>query len=202
MRKRRVFLLPSPRMTTCGAWSALKRKRRTLWHNAARNAQIARVARACLEEDVKALREMGVPLRKRKDGVWSHHVAVLVENVEHAEELVRWLPGWEMLAAVQEPVDDEEEQGMPLMSDTIITWMHAWRFEISANIVIRATGWRGKLDLGDGNRWGERSKRRQVIIDFEDSWDADAVEDTEHRVQEYEAQNLEVVRSKQKCKAR
>jgi hypothetical protein len=196
MARTRVILLPSPTMTTCRAWSALKRKRRTLWHNAARNALVARVGLACLGQDKKTLKKMGIPCKKRKQGVWTHRVVILVENTEHAGALGALLPGWELRDTVlpQEPVDDDaEEEGMPFHSGCVVTWMHAVRHNIRASYLIRGTGWRGRIELGGEDSWLTPPHSRLIVVDFADEWDVQAHRDTEARVREYQEQGLEVI---------
>src|SRR6516165_6161298 len=101
MGRKCVIFLPAPLMTTCAKWSALKLKRRTLWHHAARNHLIADVAEACLKQERGMLRELGIPCKNRKQGVWTHRVEVLVENTEHAHALSELLPEWEVLDTVE-----------------------------------------------------------------------------------------------------
>jgi hypothetical protein len=194
MPRRRAILLPSPPMTTCASWTATKRKRRTLWQNAARNGLVAKAAAACLKQDRKTLKELGVPARNKKKGMWTHRVVILVENAEHAHALGEMLPEWEVLTTVpaEGPNDEEEQEGMPLTSGHIITWMHAERHVMHADYLVRATGWRGRMRLDRENSWLKRPERRLIVVDFDDNWDLQAGMDTEARVQEYEEQGLEV----------
>jgi hypothetical protein len=202
MGLKRVLFLPSPPMTTCQGWSALKPKRRTLWHHPARNHLVADVAEACLKQEKKKLKELAIPCKNGKQGVWTHRVEVLVENTEHAHALAELLPEWDVLDAVeaQEPADEEEddEEGVPLTSGGIITWMYAARNAIDANYLIRATGWRGKIGLEPRNSWLKTSTRRLTIVDFDDQWDRRASTDTAARVEEYLEQGLEVTWNKEK----
>src|SRR5437588_1056185 len=160
MTRRRVIQLPSPTMTAGASWSALKRKRRTLWHHAARNHVVAGVGMACLEQDRQALREMGIPAGRKK-GVWTHRVVILVENTEHAQTLGAMLPRWEVLDAVPtlEPTEAPEEEGTPLTSGSLVTWMHAVRRDVTVDYLIRATGGRGRMGLDHGNDWLEQPRR-------------------------------------------
>jgi hypothetical protein len=197
----RVIFLPSPHMTTCQAWSALKRKRRTLWHHTARNLLVARVAAACRARDRKVLKEMGVPHTRRKGRAGAARVAVLVESTEHARALGALLPGWEVLDAVptlgaeEEPQDEDGgEEARTASAGRVLTWMRAFRHWIRADVLVRATGWRGRLGLDPWEEW-VRPSGGVLVIDFDDAWDGRAEADTEARVREYEAQGLQVVRS-------
>jgi hypothetical protein len=201
MVRKGVILLPSPDMTTHQGWSAQKRKRRTLWQHAARNQFVSEVAKACLKQEKKKLKELGIPCRNKKKGVWTHRVVILVENTLHAHALGELLPAWEVLDTVpaQEPMDEEgeEKEGIPLTSGSIITWMYALRKGIDADYLIRATGWRGKIDLRGADIRLKHSRRGLILVDFEDSWDLQASMDTEARVQEYKEQGLEVMENKE-----
>jgi hypothetical protein len=87
-----------------GDVTALERKRFAFWNNAARNDFIAAVARGFSEADEQALWACGLLLA---DGgitlTGRPAVTVLVESAEHARELLRRLPGWEVLDAVPKP---------------------------------------------------------------------------------------------------
>jgi hypothetical protein len=152
---------------------------------------------ACLEQDGPVLKEMGVPRKKRKQGVWTHRVAILVENAEHARTLAGLLPGWEVLDTVptRGPVEDEGEvePGVPLTSGSIITWMHALRHDVDADYLVRATGWRGRIGMGGEDNWLKRRRRGVTVVDFDDRWDERAGMDTRARVGEYKEQGLEVI---------
>src|SRR3954465_2544466 len=193
----RVILLPSPPCATSPRWPALRRKRRTLWRNAARNLLVARVAAACLARDRKALKEMGVPCTRKKSHGGAPRVVILVESTEHAQALGALLPGWEVLDAVptldvEEEPEDEEESGRP--PGRVVTWMHATYLGVRADVLVRATGWRGRLGLGPGDRWVE-PYGRLLVVDFDDAWDERAETDTQAPGQGDEAQGLRVIRS-------
>ena len=51
------------------------------------NEIVAGVGMACLTQDKKSLKEMGIPAKNKKRGVWTHRVVILVENTEHAQTL-------------------------------------------------------------------------------------------------------------------
>ena len=76
---------------------ALAVRRRMIWHHPVRNRRIAEIAKALACEDYdkldRILPGLGWAARQRQDGC----IGILVENVEHALELRRHLPGWRML---------------------------------------------------------------------------------------------------------
>jgi hypothetical protein len=200
MARNRVILLPSVKMTTCSSWSMLRRKRRTLWRNTPRNQLIARVGKICLEQDKQALREMGISAKRAKNNVvWTCRIVILVESSEHAYGLQSLLPSWELLDTVPnlEPEDEPEEPGTLITSGCIVTWMHAMRYDLKVDYFIRATGWRGCIDLSGEENWLAPPKRRLTIIDFDDAWDLQANMDTEARIRDYREQYLEVIRTKE-----
>jgi hypothetical protein len=67
----------------------LEVKRQGLWRNHARNRQVARLARKLQGGEWQALGEDFPAVPSKRPGV-----AVLVENVEHAEALASYLRGW------------------------------------------------------------------------------------------------------------
>jgi hypothetical protein len=88
-----------------GGVTALQRKRSAYWHNARRNDFVAAVARAFSECDEKALWGCGLLLADGGGITLTGRPAVtaLAESSEHARELLRRLPGWEVLDAVPTP---------------------------------------------------------------------------------------------------
>src|SRR5438045_3325089 len=112
MVNNRVILMPSPPMMTSASWSALRRKRRTIWHNWMRNRLVARVAKASLAQDKQELRSLGIRWRD-KQGIWTHRVVVLVESTEHAKEMSKLLRDWEVLDTRlgEEPVEEDGDRG-------------------------------------------------------------------------------------------
>jgi hypothetical protein len=96
-------------------------KRNRLWHHPLRNRRIAQLAQALAIEDSRALAEnfpeVAWPGGVRDPG----RVGVLVENVEHALALHRYLPDWPVVAARDAWVGDlpaGQRRALELGSDT------------------------------------------------------------------------------------
>src|SRR3954451_25174959 len=95
-------MLPTPACAVAGAAPALGRKRTLYWHNRVRNEYVAAVAKAVVEGERAALRQVGL---RNRDGrllkdVDRTKIAVLVETPEHARKLIPLLPGWKALDLV------------------------------------------------------------------------------------------------------
>jgi hypothetical protein len=103
------------------AQTDLARKRRHLWKSVNRNEFIVRTALAMT------------------DSTDDSSVAILVESAEHGNELLRSLPGWELLAIRP----DEFTIGRPVCDRTIATISYAAAQGIAVKNLIRADGGAG-----------------------------------------------------------
>ncbi len=75
-----------------------KLKRQLVWRDRLRNGLIAGLAQAIVKDDDKAI---GKKYRSIAHGLYAKlgcRVAILVENVEHAAQLLQRLPGWPIVA--------------------------------------------------------------------------------------------------------
>ena len=84
-----VVLAGVPGPASLGRHCDLHRKR-TLWHHAARNTAITRLAIALAAGERKTVKRLGLPT------VDSPAVSLLVESTEHGKELLKGLPGWRL----------------------------------------------------------------------------------------------------------
>lgn len=73
-------------------------KRRGLWQHPVRNRRMARLAKA-LRDGRPDLGGKDLWLRETLEQVDPSRILVLVENLEHAETLLRYLPGWPLVGA-------------------------------------------------------------------------------------------------------
>lgn len=73
-------------------------KRQHLWNNALRNRWIAGLARAISEDDVQALTTKYPSVAKDLSRRVGQRVGILVENVDHAAQLLNRLTGWTIIA--------------------------------------------------------------------------------------------------------
>jgi hypothetical protein len=198
----RVILLELPPCPVDPKWDALARKRRLWWHHQQRNRIVGKLAVALARGDVKALRASGVRLspEERRGVSKGWRVAVLVESLRHAAVLLELLPGWGLLDAV--PDDCSGEGGKSgrthtttkMPAGTIITLTRAWKDEIDVDVLLRATGGRGRLLLDGSEPQGVEvaATAARLVVDFVDSADAGAARDTACRVQDYRDQDLTV----------
>jgi hypothetical protein len=193
-----VVLLQTPACPVSPHWAGLERKRRVLWHNEPRNRALAAAARAVQEGEVKALRPLGVRLRRADlpRGRVGRQVVVLVESTEHGHALLGLLPGWEMCDAV--PVEcvpgwEPDDHGMdPEPAGRVVTLVFAALHGIEAGVLLRATGGRGKLWLDGFPPEKGVTAGVPLVIDVNDDCDAQARMDTEVRVRDYREQRWAV----------
>lgn len=97
-----VLWLSTPSCPRVGEISPREWKRAAYWKNDRRNEYIAAVASAFASMNTLKLRKYGVSVPFTPviiDKPRKPLVVVLVENVEHGEEIVQRLPGWQLLHA-------------------------------------------------------------------------------------------------------
>jgi hypothetical protein len=175
----------------------LKRKRDGIWDNAGRNKLVVEVADKVARKPRKLLREFGVnPKAVRWAGRVRQRVALLVEGVEHAERLQRLLPNWELRHAIpidHEPNDVEENVDEPTPLGVIATLVSAARYGVRCDILVRATGWTGRLDWNCITGVGGKATKPALLIDVLDRSDDRSRADSEAREQEYRQQGLRIL---------
>jgi hypothetical protein len=171
-----VLLFDVPPIKLRRPTDALDRKRKALWRNRPRNRLIAAIATAFYERAEIAWRWAG----RAPD--W-RTIAVLVESVEHLCELMQLLDGFRPCDLmphdeVYPPNDAVAERETESDDARVVTSVYAHRYGLDADIVIRATGGRGRLP------W----TTARVLVDFHDRVDDQAVADTLKRIEHYEAE--------------
>lgn len=184
----RVLMIQLPPCPVSARWTALKRKRRLLWHNDRRNAPVAAVAKALRGRDKLALAEFGLQLDDLPNGRVGKKIVVLVESTEHGKELLAWLPGWEMLDAIPAEIVDGYEpddiDGEKPPAGYIATLVYAVRYGTKAGVLVRATGGRGRLAL---------EVMPRLLFDFHDRHDVRAEMETLARMKDYQERGLQVI---------
>jgi hypothetical protein len=187
-----VIIVPAPRPIPIWGDTALQRRRRGCWDNEPRNWRIACIARACAAQDRAALCRWGL-LQDEKDALPRGGVAILVETLEHARRLLRFLPGWPVRHAMP---DCDDEDGETRKSRTgqgkIITVVRAASEGVHAGILIRATGGSGTVSLARFCPPRQKDGRSALLIDFDDSHDPQAADEARRRVKEYVARGWKV----------
>jgi hypothetical protein len=180
------FAYPAPD----NSLAPLGRKRENIWHNAARNAAIARVATECLAGNHPSVSEYERQ-EETEDSTEGQEtvpptVVVLVESPEHARQLRKLLPDWPILGGRDgEGAVGAEDAEMPLMPDrAIVTWSRAYRDGLAVDVIIRADGTAARHREGFGPHvWVNR--RSMVIVDFVDDFDEQARQDKIRRYRDY-----------------
>jgi len=164
------------RTNDINALRGLARKRALYWHSPSWNGTIASMATtlAC-----KGCRQT---------------VSILVETTEHGRELLKWLPGWELLTA------NSFTSCIPAVDNQqIATFTYAEHWGIGTDVLIRADG--GGGGGGGGGwplstgfpRWAQREDAAVLLIDFTDAAGATAVRDTQSRRAAYKQLGWDVV---------
>jgi hypothetical protein len=180
-----------------GRLSVLEWKRRALWDCRERNELVCLLAEKLAAWPRRWLRQHGfatntIALSRRH----RQRVVVLTEGAAHAQRLAPLLPGWAVHDAVPvtyEPGDEPEEPDRDalLPPGRIATLMYAYRNDLATDILVRATGHRGKLDwahIRGGDGWA--GSEPALVVDIGDETDARGRADTDARRREYDEQGL------------
>jgi hypothetical protein len=165
-------------------------KRQGLWRNHARNRQVARLARRLQAGEWQAIGKGFPPARTGLREGQRLAVAVLVENLEHAEAIARDLPGWRVATdndwkpgCVGRDVKGAQgsvEPGAGGKQGVIITALGIEKLDLSGvDVLIRADGGvglppmtafpPGKIVFNENNLpEGPAGEPRLVLVDFYD----------------------------------
>lgn len=183
-----VLWVQPPQQGTSGCERrTLEWKRTAYWHNEVRNQLIAEAAQAFATKDVKKLRAYGVRFENGEPALANSEppkVVLLVESVEHGQELLKRLDGWALLdsAAVRRNYPDSDAKG------EIITATRAAACGLDADVVIQAVGGAGTGVFR--NTVIERSTAADnlptIIVDLADSGDDMAAADVRARYRTYQ----------------
>jgi hypothetical protein len=173
--------------------TALARKRFAFWNNATRNDFIATVARAFSETDEKALWACGLLLAGGGTTLTGRPaVTVLVESAEHARELLRRLPGWEVLDAVPKPAGAgpafaRQPFKLRPLDRVVVTALAAARLAtLDADVLVRA-GPECPLELPGFPPRSVGPRRVVLLVDVADDGDGLARAAVGRRLRDYAA---------------
>jgi hypothetical protein len=164
----------------------LERKRRAIWHNAARNRALAEIASALVHHDLACLWQYGLLLNE--DESWfdgRHKVCLLVESLEHARELAKLLPEWTIRdATVPNPERWTNEDTNHMAIKTAVC---AHEDGLYTDLLIRADGTASPWTYiwGPAVTREKRIPRDLVMIDLRDDFNAHAEADTQTRARGY-----------------
>jgi hypothetical protein len=165
----RVVLVPGPGRPPRTWGSPLERKRALYWHHKERNELIATLARALVAGDDTVLCRHGLAAdAARRTSTGTPRVAILVESLEHGRRLARLPPGWALsaLPTFDGPLPQKHPRGAP----QIVTMSYAAIRRVRADILIRASGGDGPLDVrGFPARAGVTGAREALVVDLLDA---------------------------------
>ena len=202
----RVLFIAYRHQTISVGAKAFKRKRSQVWDNAERNDLIARTAENFAADARKTLRRCGATV----DGVRfpaygvRPRVVVLAETSYHARRLGTRLPRWEVRDAppvvADYPwwdVDADPDEALP--PGRIVTLMHAVRYGIACDVLVRATAGTGALNWNIIRSGSHREGTRpMLVVDFSDESGGRERADPDVRRREYREQGLVAVKRKPK----
>jgi hypothetical protein len=153
----------------------LRFKRRKIWRNSRRNIAIAWVATQFIDGKRSWLRRVAKAIGDKH--LANLRVVIVVESTEHAKRLQRLLPEWTMLSYYSK---DLRPGAAP--TKLIITLMRALRGDIETDVVIRATGGRDLLFIGNVDALALFDSRGPaILVDWTDSFDPQCQLDSEAR---------------------
>lgn len=168
---------------------SLERKRICIWKNTNRNQAIADIAEAFAGRKLERLWQHGLLLDAPK--TWFRRldrffrIAVLVESLEHARELVPLLPSWAVCNA------SEHEEQLPNLwgkagQRTIRTALDVHAESMDVDVVIRADAVDAEWDPKGGPHTDRQLDLPMILVDFRDDWDSRAEADATVRCRQYE----------------
>jgi hypothetical protein len=143
---------------------ALERKCRRIWCSGVRNDRVASLASAIALGQIWKLERSGIHSEVIQYLSRSNtSVVVLVENVVHAQELQRRLPGWTILAK------EDSSPSAPSQDGNIVTVAYADHYGLDAGFIILAAGGVDSVPrLWLRPTEGNGRKNRVIIIDLDD----------------------------------
>jgi hypothetical protein len=184
----KVVLAEPPWTPVPPADDALEHKRRAIWHNRLRNEVVAGLVTALAAGRDDDLRDKGLihpDARLPVPAVTSRRVVVLVESSEHGLALTEYLPGWKFFTAPTAAAGERlPESGLP--ATCIITLVAATTLRhLPADVLVRAGGGRGPLDLPGFPPGSVDGRREVVVVDLAGDGDGSAEGDTRARLKNY-----------------
>jgi hypothetical protein len=166
--------------TTFGSNS--DRKRQQIWANGPRNRLIAGAARALRDGDSVAIAALGLNVAARRlaghERSDSPTVSVVAENLEHARQLSRLLPGWRVEEAGYSPSQ------RVLHDRVIVTLLRAQKSPLLTSVTVYAAAGPGWLDHANF-ACNVLDSDPCLLIDVADRADERFRTDTESRSAEY-----------------
>ncbi len=173
--------------------SPYERKQQTIWTNQQRNTQIARIATAVAQHDMKTLWQEGLFLQETTFPPTAvGRICVLVESPEHGLSIEMLLPGWPFEHTVPNwPNRCQDLYALSSFQTTITTLPAACAMDVfDPQVLIVAMGGDWIPEIPSYQQC-ERDYPA-LLIDFADDFDDQAREGTCSRVQAYRALGWDV----------
>jgi len=161
-------------------------KRRTIWNNDERNNLVADIAKACVDQNTELLERVGlqqIPSELISDGSQPPVVSILVESTEHGRQLMRWLPGWQLMS-LRHDGNVEPSAGQEIAGQ-IVTVVYAALHGIHSDILIRADGGADGLSIKDFPPPFASRPQGVAIIDVYDAGNERTGRQTQGRLKAY-----------------
>lgn len=186
-KQTQVLLLPTRSGRTRACNSAYLKRAANYWDNRQRNQQIADLAKLLLQGDSqpgKRTNRQRIPceqLRRHPGGA----TAVLVENLTHANQLAKLLPGWCVVHVETDgpkPLNSSEHGGL------IVTVARFAQSCPEVENLLVASG-----EIPHGHLSPEQFHSFNLVVDFLDHFDADAMHEAEERQRTYRARHAIVL---------
>lgn len=179
----RVLAVPTPECRRTDNPKGLAFKKAAYWENERRNEFVAAVAMAFQQGSVKRLKRYGVPVRRgvpQIRGGQEPRVVVLVESTVHADQIAKWLPGWEV--QTQEAAAETYEG----CADIITTEVAAAKHGLPGDVVIVASGEATGLNPPNfpPEMWND-DELDVLVVDFTDDFDPEAEDRFARRRRDY-----------------
>lgn len=182
-----VMVLPYGQLGVGKNQSTLETKRHYVWNDWDRCRFVADVAVAFGSHTLNSSLPDGLVVPNRHSGQGaSPAVAIMTETLEHARNLHRLLPGWELSADAY--ADDDglpASYGVPVGRNTIVTARFAQLFGIRADVLIWAGGAHWPLEDDAFPRIATGPNDSVLLIDIADQFDGKLRKDSERRLAHY-----------------
>jgi hypothetical protein len=191
----RVVMAPVPATPVARHATALKTKRALYWYNQPRNKRILELAVAAVKDDRPRLRRLGVRDQDIEEasarGLTS--VAVLVEVPEHGRQFQELLPG--ALLLDNRPGADHRRRWYDGPALKFVTAAYAATHPIKPDVIVRATGTGWPLRVkGWPPALDDVTTEEALLVDFTDTFDPQAAQDSRRRLEDYRSRGMHVAR--------
>jgi hypothetical protein len=190
-----VLALPYGQLGVGNNRSILETKRHHVWNDWDRCRFVGYVAVEFGSHTLNSslLDSFGAPIWHGGQGA-SPAVAIMTETLEHARNLQRLLPGWELSADTY--ADDDGlpvSYGVPVGGNTIVTASYAQLFGVRVDVLIWAGGAHWPLEDDAFPRAAAGQKDSVLLVDIADQHDTQLRKLSERRLVHYRNKGWKVI---------